>query len=82
MRDASGDLSWLQPKGLVANRNMQVSVANAKIRANSDDAAVVVLSANKGVLLKLLDPVAFGWFKVRYRDGQSGYVKASEVCYD
>lgn len=82
VRDASGDLSWLESKGLVAKRNVQVSVANAKIRANSDDAAAVVFSADKGVLLELLDPVASGWVKVRHRDGQSGYVKASEVWGD
>nr|WP_211462480.1 SH3 domain-containing protein [Collimonas silvisoli] len=82
VRDASGDLSWLQSKGLVAKRNLQVSVANAKIRANPDDAAAVVFSADKGVLLELLDPVASGWVKVRHRDGQTGYVKATEVWGD
>ncbi|WP_395822466.1 SH3 domain-containing protein [Collimonas sp.] len=79
VRDASGDLSWLQSKGLVAKRNLQVNVANAKIRANPDDTAPVVFTADKGVLLELVDPVASGWAKVRHRDGQSGYVKASEV---
>lgn len=82
VRDASGDLSWLQSKGLVARRNLVVSVANAKIRANPDDAAAVVFSADKGVLLELLDPVASGWVKVRHRDGQTGYVKAAEVWGD
>jgi SH3-like domain-containing protein len=82
VRDASGDLSWLQSKGLVAKRNLLVSVANAKIRANPDDAAAVVFSADKGVLLELLDPVASGWVKVRHRDGQTGYVKAAEVWGD
>ena len=82
VRDASGDLSWLQSKGLVGKRNLQVSVANAKIRANPDDAAAVVFSADKGVLLELVDPVASGWAKVRHRDGQTGYVKAAEVWGD
>ena len=82
VRDASGDLSWLQSKGLVGKRNLQVSVANAKIRSSPDDSAAVVFSADKGVLLELVDPVASGWAKVRHRDGQSGYVKAAEVWGD
>lgn len=82
VRDASGDLSWLQSKGLVGKRNLQVTVANAKIRSSPDDAAAVVFSADKGVLLELADPVASGWAKVRHRDGQTGYVKAAEVWGD
>lgn len=82
VRDASGDLSWLQSKGLVAKRNLQVIVANAKIRANPEDAASVVFTADKTVLLELLDPVVSGWAKVRHRDGQTGYVKASDVWGD
>jgi SH3-like domain-containing protein len=82
VRDASGDLSWLQSKGLVGKRNLQVTVANAKVRSSPDDAAAVVFSADKGVLLELVDPVASGWAKVRHRDGQTGYVKAAEVWGD
>ena len=79
VRDASGDLSWVQSNGLVGKRNLQVKVANARIRANPNEAAAEVFSADKGVLLELVDPVASGWIKVHHRDGQSGYVKATEV---
>lgn len=79
VRDASGDLSWVQSAGLIGKRNLQVKVANAKIRANPSDTATQVFSADKGVLLELVEPVASGWVKVRHRDGQTGYVKASDV---
>lgn len=79
VRDASGDLSWVQSKGLASKRNLQVKVANAKIRTNPNDAAAQVFSADKGVLLELVEPVVSGWAKVRHRDGQTGYVKAAEV---
>ncbi|MFC5472350.1 SH3 domain-containing protein [Paraherbaspirillum soli] len=82
VRDASGDLSWLQSKALVAKRNVQVSVSNAKIRVNPDAGAAVAFSADKGVLLELLEPASSGWIKVRHRDGQSGYVKGAEVWGD
>jgi len=79
VRDASGDLSWVQSQGLAAKRNLQVKVANAKIRANPNDTGTLVFSADKGVLLELVEPVVSGWAKVRHRDGQTGYVKATEV---
>ena len=79
VRDASGDLSWIEDSMLGEQRWVVVTVANAKIRASGDDTASVVFSADKNVLLELQASDASGWIKVRHRDGQSGYVKASEV---
>jgi SH3-like domain-containing protein len=78
-RDAAGDLFWIESKALVSKRNVVVGVANAKIRAGADDASELVFFADKGVLLELSEPVSSGWVKVRHHDGQTGYVKATEV---
>jgi SH3-like domain-containing protein len=82
VRDAAGSLSWVESKALTSKRSVVVSVANAKIRSSADDAAPIVFSADRGVLLDLAEPVASGWIKVKHRDRQSGYVKASEVWGD
>ncbi|WP_025918167.1 SH3 domain-containing protein [Herminiimonas sp. CN] len=79
VRDAGGDLSWIEAGALSEQRWVVVSVANARVRASQDEAASVVFSADKNVLLELLAPAASGWVRVRHRDGPSGYVKASEV---
>lgn len=79
VRDAAGDLFWVESKALVAKRNVIVNVANAKVRTSTDDSTPVVFSADKGVLLELAEPAASGWLKVRHRDGQLGYVKATDV---
>lgn len=79
VRDAGGDLSWIEASALSEQRWVVVTVANARIRASQDEAASVVFSADKNVLLELLAPAASGWVRVRHRDGQSGYVKASDV---
>ncbi|WP_394780179.1 SH3 domain-containing protein [Undibacterium sp.] len=79
VRDMAGDLSWVESKELLARRNVVVRVANAKVRATADDAAAVVFSADKNVLLELAEPAASGWLKVKHKDGQLGYIKASEV---
>ncbi|HJV87220.1 MAG TPA: SH3 domain-containing protein [Noviherbaspirillum sp.] len=79
VRDAAGDLSWVDSRLLSTRRNVVVNVANAKVREAASDAAPVVFTADKGVLLEYLEPVGGGWVKVRHRDGQGGYVRASEV---
>jgi SH3-like domain-containing protein len=78
VRDAGGDLAWVEAKQLTARRNVVVRVPNVRVHAAAEDAAQVVFTADKGVLLELVEPSG-EWLKVRHRDGQSGYVKASEV---
>lgn len=79
VRDAAGDMAWTEAKGLSARRNVIVRVASARIRAAPEDNAAVVMTAEKNVLLELVDPETGPWVRVRHRDGISGYVKASEV---
>lgn len=79
VRDMSGDLAWIQSRSLVPRRNVIVSVASARVRASADEAAPVAFTAEKGVLLELVDPMTTGWAKVRHRDGQTGFVRAAEI---
>ncbi|MGB7480551.1 MAG: SH3 domain-containing protein [Burkholderiaceae bacterium] len=82
VRDAGGDLSWVESKLLDNARTVVVSAAGARIHAAASDTSQVVFTADRGVLLELTEPVSSDWVKVRHRDGQSGYVKASEVWGD
>lgn len=82
VRDVSGDLSWVEAKALDARRELIVNVAGAKIHAAPDPASPVLFSAERGVLLDLAEPIASGWIRVRHRDGQGGYVRASDVWGD
>jgi SH3-like domain-containing protein len=79
VRDASGDLAWVEAKALTSKRHLVVTAASARVRASAEEAAPVVFTADKGVLLEMVDPAVSGWVKVRHRDGQSGYVRAAEV---
>lgn len=79
VRDASGDLSWIEARGLSARRTVIVRVASSRVRAEPDDDAPVVMTADRGVLLELLDPQAAKWVKVRHRDGITGYVRGADV---
>ena len=79
VRDASGDLSWVQSKQLVAQRNVMVSAGSARVRAAAEENSPVVFSADKGVLLELADRAPAGWVKVRHRDGPAGFARAADV---
>ena len=79
VRDASGEMAWTEAKGLSAKRNVVARAANLKVRASPDDTASAILLVDKGVLLEMSEQPSSGWIKVRHKDGQSGYVKTSEV---
>jgi SH3-like domain-containing protein len=79
VRDAAGDMGWLETRTLSARRNVIVRIANAKVRYAPAEDAPLVMTADKGVLLELVDPQGGPWVQVRHRDGIAGYVKAADV---
>ncbi len=79
VRDVSGEMSWLESRMLSNRRTVVVTANQASIRARAEPMAPSVFTADKGVILEIAEPVSSGWIKVKHRDGQSGYVQASEV---
>lgn len=79
VRDANGDLAWTEAKGLTARRNLVVRTPGAKVFADPDETSQVLMTADRGVLLELVDPTALTWIRVRHRDGIDGYVRANDV---
>lgn len=79
VRDVAGDLSWVDSKMLTPKRSLVVRAANTKARTAADDNAALVFSAERSVLLELVEPATSGWVKVKHRDGQVGYIKAADV---
>lgn len=79
VRDISGDMAWTQAKGLSPKRAVLVKTANAKVRTDADEASTTVFTADKGVILELLEPAANDWTKVRHRDGVTGFIRNSDI---
>lgn len=86
IRDAAGTIGWLQSKSLSDKRMVVVRTPTAEVRAAADEGAPVVFRAERDVLLELAEPAASaattampGWLKVRHRDGQTGYIRLSQV---
>ena len=78
VRDAIGELTWIETRHLAERRMVLIKAPLAQIREAADDNAPVVFQAQQNVLLELLE-VAGGWLRVRHRDGQAGFVRAGEV---
>lgn len=79
VRDATGDLSWTEAKGLSAKHNVVVRATGLKVRASPDENASPMFIAEKGVLLEVAEAPANGWIKVRHKDGLTGYVRPADV---
>jgi SH3-like domain-containing protein len=79
VRDAKGELTWVETKHLANRRFLLVKVPVAQIRESADDNAGVVFEAEENVLLELLEVARGGWLRVRHRDGEGGFVKITQV---
>lgn len=79
VRDAQGDLAWIERPMLSDQRTIMVTADRAQVRAQPDDSAPLVFEAEKNVLLDYVDAGPAGWIKVKHRDGQQGYVKVGQV---
>jgi SH3-like domain-containing protein len=79
VRDASGEMTWIESKLLSDKRTVMVRMPLAQVREAADDTAPVAFQAQQNVLLELLEVTSGGWLRVRHRDGQSGYVRVAQV---
>ena len=79
VRDANGELTWIESRFLSEKRTLLVRAPLAQVRASAHDAAPVVFEAQQDVVLELLEAASGGWLRVRHRDGQAGYVRAAQV---
>lgn len=82
IRDADGDLSWVQSGALSDRRTVVVTAVRASVLSANADAAPIVATADKGVLFAMQAPASGGWVKVMHEDGTGGYVRTAEVWGD
>ncbi len=79
VRDANGELTWIDSRFLTDKRTVMIKVPLAQIHQSAHDSAPVVFQAEQNVILELVEVVSGGWLRVRHRDGQAGYVKVAQV---
>lgn len=79
VRDAGGALRWVERAKLLDRRTVIVTAVSASVLKAAEDSAPVVFEAARDVVLDLLEAAPPGWAKVRHRDGQSGFVRVSQI---
>ncbi len=79
VRDNNGKLFWVEKSSLSDKHYVMVSVPLADIRQSASIDAPLVFQAKEKVLLNISAAPANGWIGVAHQDGQSGFVKASQV---
>jgi SH3-like domain-containing protein len=79
VRDSKGNLAWVEEKVLSEKRYVIVTVPLAEAYQAPNTNSAIVFKAQQDVVLEWLEPALNGWVKVRHRDGQTGYVKTTQV---
>ena len=79
VRDAGGELAWIEAKNLGERRSLMVKVRLADVRQTAADNAPLAFQVEQNVLLDLLELTDTGWARVAHRDGQGGYIKINQV---
>ena len=79
IRDAGGDLAWVEAKSLSERRTLMVKTKLADVRQAAVDNAPLVFQVEQNVLLDLVELTDTGWARVTHRDGQSGFIRINQV---
>lgn len=79
IRDAGGELAWVEAKSLSERRTLMVKVKLGDIRQSAADNAPLAFQAEQNVLLDLLELTGTGWARVTHRDGQGGFIRINQV---
>ena len=78
VRDATGELAWIEVSRLSNERMVMVRVARAAVRKAPEESAPVVFEAEQDVLLELVD-ILDNWAHVKHRDGLTGYIRITQL---
>ena len=78
VRDDTGQFAWIENKQLSEKRTVMVKSSSAEARTSPADSAALAFTAEKGVLLEFIGMTA-GWVKVRHPDGETAFIKVSQL---
>lgn len=78
VRDDTGEFAWIESKQLSDKRTVMIRTSSAEARQSPADIAALAFTAEKGVLLEFIGITA-GWVKVRHPDGETGFIKVSQL---
>lgn len=78
VRDAGGELAWIEDRNLADKRTVLVRVPRAEVRQSASETAEILFYAEQDVVLDLIE-MEGNYAKVRHADGTTGYVRVTQV---
>jgi SH3-like domain-containing protein len=82
VRDVDGTVGWVENSALGERRHIQISAASADVRAAASASAALVFEAQRSVVLEVIGPAQDDWLPVKHRDGQTGFVRLTQIWGD
>lgn len=79
VRDRSGGLYWMEKRVLSGKRFVVALPPLLDVRAQPDAGAARLFQVRQDVALERLESTGTGWIKVRHQDGETGYVRSTDV---
>ena len=79
VRDRSGGLYWVERRVLSGKRYVYALLPLLDVRVAPDFSAARTFQVRQQIALEHLESTGTGWFKVRHKDGNTGYVRSTEV---
>lgn len=79
VRDHSGGMYWVEKRALSNKKYVFALNPMVDAYATPDATATRVFQVKQQVALEVLESTRDGWFKVRHKDGDVGYVRSVDV---
>ncbi len=79
VRDQLGGLNWVENKNITTKPTVLITGEQAEIKQTADINSTLVFTAQKDVVLDVLEPAKNGWVKVKHAGGLAGYVQTSAI---
>lgn len=79
VRDKSGGLYWVEKRLLSSTRYVFALLPVVDILAKPEEGASKAFQVRQQVALEYLEATGTGWIKVKHLDGDTGYVRMTEV---
>ena len=79
VRDASGTLTWIEPKALTSKRTVIVTANSASLKAQAQDSASTLQEVPKDSVFELVNPTPTnGWVQIRL-SGKTAYIRLTDI---
>ncbi len=83
VRDAEGSIGWVENELLGSRRHVQVTATSTDVRSSPSATATLAFDVQRLVLLEVTGSATQdGWIPVKHRDGQTGFVRLTDVWGD